>query len=518
MMVTTPLPPARGGAPRRWVAVWVAAAVVLVAAGGWVLTHRGGPAYITSSPAYETVQETVSLSGTVVPQQESSLNFGVSGTVATVNVAAGQTVTAGQTLATLETAPLASALAQAKAQWAQAEAALFEDQAGANNTAAETVNNDQTQLNNAETSLKDTESLNTVKLAQAQQAVTAAQQKLAEDQAQGASSTQLSQDETSLTNAQNTLSLVEAENQQALDQAEAQVNAAETALANARAQATAQQAVAAAELQAAEAAVAADQQTVTNDEAALADAVLKAPYPGTVEAVNIVPGQTVAGGAGGSATGSTGQTAAASTTGSGTGASGSTGSAAIVLVGNAGLAVDADVPETEISEIQNGEQATITLGNGTSPFYGTVAAVATQAVDTSGVAEFPIVVNVTGHPKGLYSGDTVNMTVLVRQATDVLAVPTSAVHTLGSETYVTLLTTGHRTKVQPVKVGLQGTTYTQIISGLTTSDVVVLASLNAHVPSVTGFGGGLGRFGGGGFGGGGFGGGGFGGGGFGGGG
>jgi multidrug efflux pump subunit AcrA (membrane-fusion protein) len=495
----------------------VVVAVLVVAAGGWVLTHRGGTSYITSTPAYETVQETVSLSGTVVPQQEANLNFGVSGTVATVNVAAGQTVTAGQTLATLETAPLASALAQAKAQLAQAEATLSEDQAGANDTAVQTVNNDETQLANAETSLKDTESLNAVKLAQAEQAVTAAQQKLAEDQAEGAGSAQLNQDEASLTSAQNSLSLVEAENQQALDQAEAQVKTDQTALANAQAQESAQQAVAAADLQAAEAAISADQQTVANDQAALADAVLKAPYAGTVEAVNIVAGQTVTGGPGAGLGSSSGS---ASTAGSATasGASGSTASSAIVLLGNAGLAVDANVPETEISGIQNGEQATITLGNGGSPFYGTVAQVATQAVDTSGVAEFPIVVNVTGHPKGLYSGDTVNMTVLVRQATDVLAVPTSAVHTVGSETYVTVLTAGHRTKLQPVKVGLQGTTYTQIMSGLTTSDVVVLASLNARIPSVTGFGGGFGRFGGGfggaGFGGGGFGGGGFGGGGF----
>ena len=68
-----------------------------------------------------------------------------------------------------------------------------------------------------------------------------------------------------------------------------------------------------------------------------------------------------------------------------------------------------------------------------------------------------------------------------------------------------------------IKVGMVGDTYTQVLSGLTPGQSVVLADYAEPVPSsntstLGGFGGG--GFGGGGFGGGGFGGGGFGGGGF----
>lgn len=493
-----------GPSQRRRAKVWGAAVlIVLLAAGGWLLTHRGGVHYITATPTMSTVQETVSLSGTVAPQQEDDMNFGASGTVASVAVSAGQTVKAGQTLATLQPASLEAALAEAEAQLAEAKATLATDQAGGNNTTASTVANDKAQLSSAEASVTADQTIDNVKLAQAEAAVTAAEDQLASDRSEGASAAVISKDEAAVVSAQQNETLTKAQDQQSLSQAEAQVTADQNQLTTAEQQASAEAPVAAAQLQAASATVTSDEQTVADDQAALADATLKAPYAGTIQAVNITAGQTVGGG-GAAADPSSGASAASSS-------ASSSSTADIVLVGNGNYAIDADASETEVGELQVGEQATITLTSAAAPVYGTVAQVASEAVDSSGVSEFPIVIDVTGHPTGLLDGDTVDVSVLVKEASDVLTVPTSAVHTLGSRSYVTVMNPSGGTKLQTVTVGLEGTTLTQIKSGLTTHDTVVLATTNAVVPGITGT---TGRFGGAGFGGGGFGGGGFGGGGF----
>jgi len=109
--------------------------------------------------------------------------------------------------------------------------------------------------------------------------------------------------------------------------------------------------------------------------------------------------------------------------------------------------------------------------------------------------------------------------IIVLQHSDVLTVPSSAVHTLGTESFVYELKGGKEVE-HTVGIGAVGTTLTQITSGLKSGTEVVLANLSVPLSTGTstsgglgglggaGFGGGAGRFGGGGFGGGGFGGGG----------
>jgi multidrug efflux pump subunit AcrA (membrane-fusion protein) len=97
--------------------------------------------------------------------------------------------------------------------------------------------------------------------------------------------------------------------------------------------------------------------------------------------------------------------------------------------------------------------------------------------------------------------------VVTSEGKDVVAVPTSAVNTNGTQSYVLVLSAGKLVD-KTVKVGLVGYTYTQVMSGLKEGESVVLADYSEAVPTsntatVGGFGGGAGGFGGGGFGGGG---------------
>lgn len=87
-----------------------------------------------------TASQAIPASGTIEPATERTATFVTSGTVNTVSVAIGQSVSVGQELATLETAPLAAAVAQAQAQLASAQAKLSTDEAGG--ATAITVNAD----------------------------------------------------------------------------------------------------------------------------------------------------------------------------------------------------------------------------------------------------------------------------------------------------------------------------------------------------------------------------------------
>jgi hypothetical protein len=95
---------------------------------------------------------------------------------------------------------------------------------------------------------------------------------------------------------------------------------------------------------------------------------------------------------------------------------------------------------------------------------------------------FPLVVALPTSTSGLFSGSSANVVVATGALTNVLAVPTSAVQTLGSRSYVEVLSSGTLIR-KSIKVGMVGDTYTQVLSGLVAGQTVVLADYAAPVPS-----------------------------------
>lgn len=83
-----------------------------------------------------TVQQSVTASGTLTPAVQEDVSFDVSGTVTSVDVAVGDTVAAGQQLATVDTLHLNAALLQAKADLVSAQASLSNAEDEADGTAA----------------------------------------------------------------------------------------------------------------------------------------------------------------------------------------------------------------------------------------------------------------------------------------------------------------------------------------------------------------------------------------------
>ncbi len=109
-----------------------AVAVVLVAGFGiwwFFLRSTGHASAATSTAQLVTVtrgdmKTTVSGNGTVAAADTDNLSFASSGKVTAVNVKAGDTVTAGQVLATIDSSELQSSLSSAEANLASAQATL----------------------------------------------------------------------------------------------------------------------------------------------------------------------------------------------------------------------------------------------------------------------------------------------------------------------------------------------------------------------------------------------------------
>jgi len=119
-------------------------AIVVVAGGAilvWNLTRPANAAATaattTARATTTTEQTTVAATGTLAPQNQAYLNFPAAGTVAAVDVQLGQTVTAGQVLATENTTNLASAVATAQAGVDSAESSLTTVEASSSSTTAQ---------------------------------------------------------------------------------------------------------------------------------------------------------------------------------------------------------------------------------------------------------------------------------------------------------------------------------------------------------------------------------------------
>lgn len=135
------------------------AVVGLVAAGVWWFGIRDASASDATAPTTRTVaaslttmQKVVSGTGTIAPAVQEDVSFEVSGTVTAVLVATGQTVTAGQTLATVDTLQLNADLLQAQATLASAKAKLSDatDQSDGSSSAKAQIASAQAQVDVAQ--------------------------------------------------------------------------------------------------------------------------------------------------------------------------------------------------------------------------------------------------------------------------------------------------------------------------------------------------------------------------------
>jgi hypothetical protein len=176
---------------------------------------------------------------------------------------------------------------------------------------------------------------------------------------------------------------------------------------------------------------------------------------------------------------------------------------AVEVVGSHQSKVTVDLTATQVRQVAIGMAASIAADGVTSTVGGTVSGI-DGAPNSSG--DYPVTIELARHSAAVTGADAA-VTIVLATARHVLAVPTSAIHQAANRFTVHVRSNGRLT-TRSVVVGVRGASLTQVRSGLHPGDQVVLADLNASVPSssstLTNRGGrglGSGRFGTGGFGG-----------------
>jgi HlyD family secretion protein len=447
--------------------------VAIVGAGGYLYLNRNGAAvqYRTSAAVLGTVTQTIPISGNLTAVNQTDLDFAGSGRVQTVSVVAGQTVKAGEVLASLDPTSLQGSLTQAQANLASAQAKLSLDQAGATaqsmNQAQASVNTAQVQLQADQTSVSDTIAVNAQMVAQAKSAKDSADSKVTSDGcAPNATTNPCMSDEQAAATADSSYQGALVKAQQGNDMAQSAVNRDSVALQNAQAAlAVVKQGSTPQQIQMDQSQVAVDQVNVDNAQRAINQAVLSAPSDGVVSAVNIVVGQTT------SASGSASSAA-----------SGSSATHAVSILSPGAYAVTGAVSDAQIGQIAVGQAARVTPAGATEALTGKVSYVAAVATVTSGVATFSVTVNIDGNNPSLHAGTSASVSIIVNQASEVLTVPTSA---LRGGNNVQVLVNG-KAEIRPVTVGASDALRTQIVSGLNAGDEVITATVSSSVPNTNG--------------------------------
>jgi macrolide-specific efflux system membrane fusion protein len=241
---------------------------------------------------------------------------------------------------------------------------------------------------------------------------------------------------------------------------------------------------------------AAEQQLATA-QANLAAATLRAPAATTVAQVNVAAGQNIGGGGGGGGGGAAQAGSASASASNQASTSGSTtsattgGSNAAIILENGSLQALGQVSDSQIAQVHRGQQALVTPAGQTTAINGRVEAITPLPTSSGGVITYPVEIGWGGHRKDVFDGMSAQISIVVAK-TSGLTVPSSAVHTSGTQSWVTVVhgagsgngrARGGQATRQVIDVGPSGGGLTIVRSGLQAGDQVVLADNSAPLPS-----------------------------------
>jgi macrolide-specific efflux system membrane fusion protein len=154
---------------------------------------------------------------------------------------------------------------------------------------------------------------------------------------------------------------------------------------------------------------------------------------------------------------------------------GSDDSAQFTVVSTNRFVVTANVGSEDVDKVKQDMTAEITPTGGSEPVDGTVRTVGLVAsADESGVATFPVTVEVTGERDDIYAGSSATVSIVVEERENVLTIPAMALHTEGDSTYVYKMVGGQRVRTD-VRVGDTFGPQTEITSGVAEGDQVEVA-------------------------------------------
>jgi HlyD family secretion protein len=513
----------------------------------WAEVSGSSAGYRMVTVTRADIADTLTVVGSVTPVSQAAAAFQVGGKVTSVSVTPGSQVTAGEILGTLDTTALSETVASDESAVNADEAKLAEDEAnqsgtgssssspnasspakgtttttspdnggsgsgGQGSTDGATVTKDQNTLTRDEAALSKDQQKEAADLAQAQTDCTSANTSTPSGRAACESALQMvSADEQAVSADQSTVSKDETALAQALTPESSGGSGAGSTTGNSgpASHAVANESALTGnsgaggspgtsgngstspssssgggtsgntdtpeQIASDQAAIDTAQANLTEAEQSLKEATLTSPINGTVVSVAVSTGETVNAGS---------------------------STEIITILGTNSYEVEATLDSSQIPSVKVGQAASVEVDGVDGNFDGTVSQVGPVQSSSSGYS-YPVIVALPpSSSSDMHSGSTGNVTITTGAVSNVVAVPTSAVQSFGSTSYVTELSKGQLTR-KVIKVGMVGDTYTQVDSGLSPGQSVVLVDYAEAVPSsnnntnlgsVLGGGGGAGGF------------------------
>jgi HlyD family secretion protein len=440
------------------VIVFIAAAVPIL---GSAQDNTGGTSSAQSALKRATVDRgevslTASAIGKIVVTQQSNLSFQQSGQVKEILVSEGQQVKAGQVLARVDDTAQQASLAKANDAVTAAEAALQKllrpVDAGDIAKAEANVKSAQASYSAKANSV----SLDTIKsyelqVQKAQAAAGAAEQDRIRAGGQYADSdpnyqkyvAQVGQAQMNVQIAQ--LQLEQAKQGSSLLSATAQITYQQALLAQLKAGPTQT------EIEAAQASLVTAQLQRAQAQHNLDKTQLVAPFDGIIASISVKVGEV-------------------------------SSSTAMVISNTDALSADINVDESDIGAIQVGQPVKLTLDalSGVT-LSGKVQRIADTADTSASVITYVVRVALDETRAGIKPGMTANATFQVQDLKNVLRVPNEYLKTDNTtkQTTVTLVNADGTLAVVPVKLGVQGSDYSEVLEGLNEGETIVLITSSA---------------------------------------
>ena len=159
--------------------------------------------------------------------------------------------------------------------------------------------------------------------------------------------------------------------------------------------------------------------------------------------------------------------------------------AAITIEGDGGYELTTSVPVDALPDIEPGQTVDIVPDGADDALRGQVVGVGVTGTDEGAAMTYPVTIAVVDADRvdTLRNGSLASVGIVTDEASEVTAVPTSAVTNTNGVTTVDVVTDDGTVSTVTVQVGVIGDTWTEITDGLEPGDIIVLADLDAELPS-----------------------------------
>lgn len=218
------------------------------------------------------------------------------------------------------------------------------------------------------------------------------------------------------------------------------------------------------------------QAVISQDESALASAWLSyqkvssditAPVSGKIDDLSVAPGMEITG----------------SSTTNGTGSTGSSSRFIASIRSEGNPIISVAVSEVDADKVKAGQKATVTFDAipGKS-FVGKVLGVNTNGEVISGVTTYPAIIQLESPNESILPNMSATANIITKIIKNAVLVPSEAVQTTNGQSFVKVLKNG-KVVTAPVEIGESSDTQTQILSGVSEGETVVINNSSSNTAS-----------------------------------